>query len=208
MGEEQPRPRPAPCAQCGGAPFAGYDTGGGHVVNLCFEHSQQYEALQLRKMQFYQEMADRAEDNIYDTVGLPRPPRPPRIVSAPPVNVNAPRVNVNQIHIHGNNLGVVNTGTVGSIANHLTQITNQDPTLAQAFKDLTEGIIASPELTPQQKQEAADLLNEVTEKEAKPPTQRRSKTAMKAIATGLGHVLANAANLAKIWEAIGPHIST
>jgi hypothetical protein len=55
-----------------------------------------------------------AEDDIVDVFGLPRKPRP--------IRIPAPEVNVQQIHIHGDNLGVINTGTVGSISNNLTVI--------------------------------------------------------------------------------------
>jgi hypothetical protein len=57
-----------------------------------------------------------------------------------------------------------------------------------------------------QKQEAADLLNEVVEDLAKPPQQRRPRAVMKSITVGLGHVLSHAADLFTLWTAIEAHL--
>ena len=198
MSDEHPDGVAAPCVQCGRAAAVGVEVANGQGVNLCFEHWQQHRALHLQEMQVLQDMADRAEDDMNDIVGLPRTVRPPRIV--------APRVNVHRINIHGDNLGVVSTGTVGSIANNLTIINGQDAALAAQLKGLTEAIFASGTLNNAQKQEAADLLNEVAEDAAKPPEQRRSRVVMKTIATGLGQVLGHAADLYTLWTAIEPHL--
>lgn len=198
MADESPRLVTLPCVQCGRPGVAAVGIEGGHYLNVCLDHLHQHEEIRLRKLQMYQDLAEKAEDDIADTMGVPRKQRPPRIP--------APRVNVHQVHIHGDNLGVVNTGTVGNIANNLTLINGHDAALAGQLKALTEAIIASSILNPTQKQEAVDLLNEVAEDVAKPPQQRRSRTAMKMIVTGLGQVLSSAADLYTLWTAIGPHL--
>ena len=170
----------------------------GQYVQVCLDHYQLHEEMRLRKIQMYQELAERAEDDIAVTLGLPRKPRPQRIPAA--------RVNVHQVNIHGDNLGVVNTGTVGSIANSLTIIHGHDATFAAKLKVLTEAIIASTVITAAQKQEAVELLNEVADDAAKPPQQRRARSAMKTIAAGLGQVLSHAADLYTLWTAIEPHL--
>jgi hypothetical protein len=115
-------------------------------------------------------------------------------------------VNVQQITIHGTNLGVVNTGTVQTIENNVTTINQADPALAQRLQQLAEGILASNELTDDDKRDAADLLNEVVADAAKSPAQRSPRAVMKTIASGLAQVLAKAAQLASIWKAIEPHV--
>src|SRR5262249_38404752 len=119
----------------------------------------------------------------------------------------APRVNVQQVNIHGDNLGVVNTGTVGNIANNLTIINAQDAALAGQLKNLTEAILTSQALSDTQKREAADLLREVVEDIATPSQERRSRTVIKTIAGALGQVLSHAADLYTLWTAIAPHLS-
>ena len=69
---------------------------------------------------------------------------------------------------------------------------------------LMQGVLRSPELSDVQKQEAADLLNVVTSDIALPTPQRAPQVVMRAVASGLGDVLSNAANLATLWSAIEP----
>jgi len=187
---------PAPCAQCGKPGVAGIQVPGGIAYNLCHEHLQQHQELRLREMEFYGAGAQELEDRIDDTWGMPRRPRPQP----------AARVNVHQINIQGNNLGVVNTGTVQTIANNVTTINQADPALAQSLRQLAEGILASDTLTDDEKRGAAELLNEVVAEATKSAAERRPRVVMQAIATGLGNVLAKAAQLATLWKAIEPHL--
>ena len=165
-------------------------------MNLCFDHSQQFQAMNLRQMEMLQNHIDRTEDDLADVWGLPRKQRPARIP--------APRVNVHQVNIHGDNLGVVNTGTVGSIANGLSIIDQRDAALAGQLKVLTEAVLASTTLESARKQEAADLLNELVQDAAKPADQRRSRTVMAAIGAGLAQVLSVSADLYTLWTGIAP----
>lgn len=190
---------PIPCAYgCGRPPVVGYELPGGQKINLCIEHWQQFEEHNARQIDFYRQQMEQLEDEMDDIVGLPRKVRPPRI---PPA-----RVNVHQVTIHGDNLGVVNTGTVGSIANSLTIIRAHNERLAEQLKNLTEAVLASNALDAVQKQEAADLLKEVVEDVAKPPEQRRSRAVMKTIASGLSQVLSHAADIYALWAAIEPNL--
>lgn len=186
------------CAECGRPAIVAYDQGDGRYLSFCLTHAQQYQEINFRTIEALQEQRDRLEDEISDTVGLPRQARPLRIP--------APRVHVHQVNIEGNNLGVVNTGTIGNITNNLTVISGQDAALAANLKELTEAILASTTLETARKQEAADLLREVVEDVAKPPQQRRSRVVMKTIGAGLGVVLSHAADLATLWTAIEPHL--
>lgn len=104
----------APCVQCGRPGVTAIPPDHGQYVNVCYDHYLQWEAMRMRKIEMYREMAEQAEDDMADIVGLPRKVRPARIP--------APRVNVQQINVQGHNYGVVNQGTVGSIENHLSAI--------------------------------------------------------------------------------------
>ena len=188
--EDEPKLVQLPCIQCGKTAVAGIPVRGGEGYNLCFEHLQQHEAMRLRQIETYAAMADRLEDQLDDTWGLPRRARPQP----------APRVNVHQIHIHGDNLGVVNTGTVQNIENNVTAINQSDPALAANLQQLAEGILRSAELTDDEKRDAAELLREVTSGEKRP------RVVLQSIATGLGHVLTRAAQLATLWKAIEPQL--
>lgn len=67
-------------------------------------------------------------------------------------------------------------------------------------------MLASTALRDDQKREAADLLNELTENTAKPPEQRRAASVMKAIAAGFEHLVGNAHHLVALWTAIAPRL--
>jgi hypothetical protein len=102
-----------------------------------------------RRIAIMREEIDRLDDEMSDIVGLPRQPKPPRI---PPT-----KVTLHQVHIHGDNLGVVNTGTVGKIEDNLSIINAQDAAVAERLRQVTEAVLGSNELSASQKQEAAEL---------------------------------------------------
>jgi hypothetical protein len=199
MADEPPRMVTMPCVKCGRPAVAGVELEGGQQVNVCWEHLQQHEAMRMRKIEMYQRTAERAKDNIAEVVGARRRQRPQRIP--------APRVDVQQVHIYGDNVGVVNTGVVGSIENNLSIINAHDAAFAGLLKQLTERIIASPALTNTKKREAVDLLNEITDDAAKPAHRRRPRPVMLAIATGLGAVLSHVGDLCTLWTAIASHLN-
>jgi hypothetical protein len=197
MANDSNRPAP-PCAECGRPAIVAYDQGGGRYLSFCLTHARVYQEMNVRTIEALQEQADRFEDEINDTWGLPRNPRPRRIP--------APRVNVHQVNIHGDNLGVVNTGVVQSLSNNISVVHGQNAELAGQLKQLTEAILRSEALDATQKREAADLLNAVVEDAATPEPQRKSRAVMKTIATGLGQVLGHSADLYTLWTAIAPHL--
>jgi len=196
MADDQPKRVPLPCVQCGKPGVAGIEVPGGQGYNLCFEHLQQHEDMRLRKIEMYGALADKYADDIADAVGMPRTPRPLRIPAA--------RVNVQQINIHGNNLGIVNTGTVQTIANNVTTINQVDPALAASLQQLAEGILTSGVLTDDEKRDAAELLNDVVAEATR--AEKQPRVVMQSITNALGQVLARAAQLATLWKAIEPHL--
>lgn len=111
-----------------------------------------------------------------------------------------------QINIHGDNLGVVNTGTLGNISNNLKIISGHAPALAAQLQELTERVIASTTLDATQKQEAADLLNEVVGEAARPERRRRPRAIMNAIVGALSQLLSHSADFYTLWTAIHPHL--
>jgi hypothetical protein len=162
---------------------------------------QEFEAMKLRQIELYQQLVGMSEDSVADVLGLLRHARPPR---GP--GTASPRLDVHQINIHGDVLGAINTGTVGSIADGLSILTSNDAGLADTLKVLTEGILRSTTLDKDQKSEAMELLEEVIEDAAKAAPKHRSRVVMKAIMSGLGQVLSHAADLYTLWTAIEPHL--
>lgn len=52
----------------------GYELPNGQKMNLCFEHMQEFEAMNLCRMEFYQQQAEFFEDQIADSMGMPNTP--------------------------------------------------------------------------------------------------------------------------------------
>jgi hypothetical protein len=195
MPLEQPYAGPR-CAQCGRPALFAYPVAGPTAphLNLCLDHGEQYEAINQRRVALLQGHLDHLDDHMHDIVGLPRPHRPPRSITQ--------RVLVNQVHIHGNNTGVVNTGTVGSIEQNLTIANALDPILAGRLKELTEAILAADDLTKDDKKDAADLLVTITAEAAKPREKRAPTPVLKALAAGLDKVLLRVPALMAAWKVI------
>ena len=185
----------APCAQCGRPGLRGFEENGVQY-NLCLEHARMAEDMRNRDLASLQVMAERAEDDIADIVGMPRKVRSPH---------GPQSVNVHQVVNMRDNYGVVSAGVVDTISHSIDTIGRHgDGELAGALAMLMQGVLRSPELSDVQKQEAADLLNVVTSDIALPTPQRAPQVVMRAVASGLGDVLSNAANLATLWSAIEP----
>ena len=91
----------------------GFELPGGQKVSLAFEHWQQFEAQKTQPLQVLREHTVDLEDQIADTVALPRKPR-----AAPAAQVNV-RQNVHQITIHGNNNGVGSRRRAVAVEQHL-----------------------------------------------------------------------------------------
>jgi len=154
-----------------------------------------FEDMNYRAMAETQANIDRLEHETANVFAVAPPPRLQRPL--------APRIHVNNVTVQGDNHGVINTG---DISGHLSIINNHNQELALALHQLGQAIVDSHELDRVQKQDAIDLLNEVTHDVSKPTAQRRSRVSMKAIGTALGQALSHAANLAKLWSVIEPHI--
>jgi hypothetical protein len=185
------------CSQCGSPAVFGYrNPNGPELMALCLEHSDQYELMLQRRTASLQDYMDRLDDQINDTVGLPRQPRPPR--------TSIGKVLMHQVHIHGNNNGVVNTGTIGRLEQSISIINASDPGLAEKLKALTDAVVSSDQLADADKQSAADLLATLSVEAAKPKASRSPTAVLKAIFNGLDVVLQRAPQLLELWRALSP----
>jgi hypothetical protein len=73
--------------------------------------------------------------------------------------------------------------------------------LARVIKDLVEKIPQSTELTPDERRNALELTNSLSEEMNKEPN-RRAKATISAILSGLDALLARASQLAALWQII------
>ena len=79
--------------------------------------------------------------------------------------------------------------------------------LTKALKELVEAIQASDELSDHKKPEVLESVEFVANQAAVDPAQRQKPSIIQTVWNGLGTTLANAANLAKIYDVAGHALS-
>jgi hypothetical protein len=105
-------------------------------------------------------------------------------------------------------VGVVNAGSnVGSIDVAITSIEQQDRPLAAAITQLTEAIGNSNEVKPDAKAEMLEIVNAVAT-EATQPKDKRKRFVVGPILTRLAELATVTEGLRKVWETVGPIITT
>lgn len=111
------------------------------------------------------------------------------------------------IHIEGSTVGNVVVGTVANIQSNINisrGISGED--LAVALRAVTEACLADQDFTDDQRQEALEAIEYLSEAATKPPEQRRIRN-IRTIAAGLAAVMATAAQAGQIWQEWGPVIT-
>lgn len=110
------------------------------------------------------------------------------------------------IQITGN-VGILNTGQIGSIQTHITNLnTSGHFEMAEALKRLTEAVAQSGKLSPGARTDILDQLNELGRQAVIAPDQRAKLGIIKAIFQSLAASLAVAGNLAEVWSTWGTPI--
>jgi hypothetical protein len=113
-----------------------------------------------------------------------------------------------QVHIQNSTVANLNLGSqVGRINTALATITNEDHAeIAEALKQITEAIAGSAALAESTKKEAIEAISTLAvQAEAKPEEQ--STGTVKAILSWLPTAISTAADLATLWNTLGPLIA-
>lgn len=113
----------------------------------------------------------------------------------------------NNISISNANIGVLNTGSIGTLDVSIGQLGDSgSDDVAAAFRGLTEAIANSNDLSASQKNELIDTLSIVAFEATLPYVQRR-KAPMRALLTDAATILGGVAGLAELWHQLGPAIT-
>lgn len=115
-----------------------------------------------------------------------------------------------EIHISQSTLGILNTGEIKHVqritANVQALAASGQPDLAQALKELTEAFTESKEIGEDQRKEALELLEDVSDQAAQPPEKRSRSGVIKAVLDSLSNLAGTATSLEKAWAAWEPHL--
>jgi hypothetical protein len=115
-------------------------------------------------------------------------------------------VTLNNIKIDRSTVGVLNTGTIGTVDAAVTTLKQSgESNAAETFTKLTEAVAKDPQLTLEQKNQIVELLS-VLSTEATAPKERRRGAAMLPLLERLSTLVSGAASLTQLWAQYSPAI--
>lgn len=189
------------CHNCSKPAMFGTGSKGEFPVCLdCYIKVHQVLDRQLEHLErFHNQIADQAEMATGFLGIVPRyPPRPSRVVLEGDVTLN-------NITISQSNIGVLNTGTVGTIDGAIGVLNGTDREAAQAVKAATEAIANATDLAASEKNRVLELISIVASEGAAPKSKRRGE-AMRTILRDISSLLTGSAAVSKLWETLKPVI--
>ena len=115
-------------------------------------------------------------------------------------------VTLNNVKIDRSSIGVLNTGTIGTVDAAVSTLKQSgESDAAETFTKLTEAMARDSELTIEQKNQVVELLS-VLSTEATAPKERRRGSAMLPLLERLSTLISGAASLAQLWTQYSPAI--
>ena len=161
------------CYQCPN--LAMYQVGDQNIP-LCLNCYAKVAHIEQQQLENHERMLNYLSDEMEMATGVflggPRFPPRPR-----PVHVGDMRLN--NISVNNSVVGSINTGSIGSLDQSISVLVQlSEPGLAHAFKELSEGILKSNDLTGNQRNELIESLNIIAKEAATPPDQRQNTVAL------------------------------
>ena len=113
---------------------------------------------------------------------------------------------LNNIKIDRGSIGVLNTGTIGTVDGAITVLRQHgEADVADTIARFTEAVVAERHLNADQKDEVLELLS-VLATEATAPREQRRSSAMRAMIVPLATLVGGAAGLCQLWQQLEPTI--
>lgn len=181
------------CSQCSTEAVAA--RGG---ANLCVEHySRMVYADYMQAMMAASIQNVLAEQIDMGTGGIIRAPR---LYLPPPPHVGG-TMTLNNINVAGNNLGLINTGTVQHLDSHIAITKSRgNEALAGLIKQFSEALISDSDVEQSSANEAAELLDEILNDVSKGPEGRSPASVAKAMLAGIRPLISASNSIIAIWE--------
>lgn len=149
-------------------------------------------------------MASDAENSIDAMFGLA--PRRPMQIPRPIIHTSNTTVNDNHIRISDSTIGVLNTGTVGTLNASVTILEQTNPELAAEVTRLVEAVSSSTELAQEARKEVIEQVSYVLS-QLSVPAEQRNTSVLKGILTAVATTLATSADLYTLWQALHPTLT-
>lgn len=185
------------CGQCGKPAIAQYED----KIFLCVDCDLKFQ--QARQIEYARNATELnwLTEQMEYTVGfsgiLPRYKIPqPTIHTGPVTNHN--------IRVDHSVIGAINTGQIKNLNVALDNIQNAgSPDLANALQKLTEAVLGSSELPPEQKAAAVEHLSYIANQAALPKGQRQAAIGT-TILEGFERIIRVSSGLLAIWQTVKP----
>lgn len=143
-------------------------------------------------------------DHMDAIVGLPRSGA--RFPERRTVNVGG--VTMHNINVNNSTVGVINSGSIGTIDAAITVLKQSDDTrLVEALKKLSEAIISSNEIQTDAKNQLLEILS-VLSAEATAPKEQRHTTVISALMSRFHELVSLTKDLSALWAQWGPVITS
>lgn len=145
-------------------------------IPMCLNCYAKMAHIQQQQLENHERMLNYISDEMDMSMGIgpmgPRFPQRPR-----PAHVGD--IRLNNISVNNSVVGTINTGSIGSLDQSISTLTQlNQPDLAQAFKELSEAILRSGDLTQNQRNELIESLNAISREAATPTEQRQNTVAL------------------------------
>lgn len=115
-------------------------------------------------------------------------------------------VTLNNIRIDKSTIGVINTGTIGTVDAAITTLKQfGEQELAAAIQSLTEAVMSSTEASDEIRQQTVEILSILGTEAAAPKEQRRS-TVIRRLLVDLATIISGVSSMAVLWQNYGPVI--
>jgi hypothetical protein len=148
---------------------------GEQSIPLCLDCYFKFSQIEQQQVENSERMMNYLSDEMSMIAGLP--PIGPRFPPRPRPTVIA-GAKLHNISVNNSVVGTVNTGSIGTIDQSITALLQVgDPQVAEAVKALSEAILQSGDLTPNQKNELVESLSVVAKEAAAPKEARRNTVA-------------------------------
>lgn len=174
----------------------------GKEVPLCLDCYTQWSNVQQQNLDNLRHMMNFASAQMESSVGMPAGFLP-RLEGAPK-RINYERLHMTNINVSNAQIGVLNTGSVGTIDATITLLRNEGNTAwGDAIRQMTQALVDTKDLNESNKNEAMELLAALS-KEGVTPKPERKGGVIRALMSRLGELFVASEALRSLWEHLSP----
>lgn len=185
------------CNQCNNN--AMYQIQGGTLLCLnCYEKLARIQQATLANLMAHQ---NQIMDHVDEITGIPSSAR----YKIPQPIIYKDNKMQNFINVNESVIGSINTGVINSLNQSMNNINNINPDLASLLSKLTNAILESTEIENDNKNEALEDLDFITE-QINLPDKQKKKSLVKKTFNSLKEILHSSSSLITIYQAIVPYI--